>query len=172
MSRAKDSRRTRRRVFCIGNLHPCLTSQPVKDRRQWWLPTLFGTVDVEAPRYRICRCRSLLALMRRLSRPSVSCSQAVARPSSSVYRRRWDRYVVPRGRPDLGDVAACITSRPYQRPQSAPRHRLQLEAADAKRATALDCDVSLQDHHWQAPPRLDSAQSADRSEDHATLSTG
>jgi hypothetical protein len=57
MSPAKDSRRTRRRVFCIRNLHPCLTFQPVKDRRQRPLQTGFGTVDVEAQRYRICRCR-------------------------------------------------------------------------------------------------------------------
>ncbi len=35
----------------------CLTFQPVKDRRQRRLQTLFGTVDVEAPRFRICRCR-------------------------------------------------------------------------------------------------------------------
>src|SRR5271165_6089005 len=44
--------------LCCRRVCPdCLTSQPVKDRRQRRLQTLFGTVDVEAPRYRIRRCR-------------------------------------------------------------------------------------------------------------------
>jgi len=31
--------------------------QPLKDRRMRRLQTLFGTVEVEAPRFRLCRCR-------------------------------------------------------------------------------------------------------------------
>jgi hypothetical protein len=35
----------------------CGMLQPLKDRRTRRLQTLFGTVEVEAPRFRICRCR-------------------------------------------------------------------------------------------------------------------
>jgi hypothetical protein len=35
----------------------CGVFQPLKDRRIRRLQTLFGTVEVEAPRFRICRCR-------------------------------------------------------------------------------------------------------------------
>jgi len=31
--------------------------QPLKDRRTRRLQTLFGTVEVEAPRFKLCRCR-------------------------------------------------------------------------------------------------------------------
>ena len=41
-------------LHCRRVCPDCLTFQPVKDRRQRRLQTLFGT---EAPRYRICRCR-------------------------------------------------------------------------------------------------------------------
>jgi hypothetical protein len=44
-------------LHCRRVCPDCLTFQPVKDRRQRRLQTLSGTVDVEAPRYRICRCR-------------------------------------------------------------------------------------------------------------------
>ena len=35
----------------------CGVLQPLKDRRTRRLQTLFGTVEVEAPRFKICRCR-------------------------------------------------------------------------------------------------------------------
>ena len=35
----------------------CGMLQPLKDRRTRRLQTLFGTVEVEAPRIRVCRCR-------------------------------------------------------------------------------------------------------------------
>jgi hypothetical protein len=35
----------------------CGVLQPLKDRRTRRLQTLFGTVEVEAPRIRVCRCR-------------------------------------------------------------------------------------------------------------------
>ncbi|HKH65906.1 MAG TPA: ISKra4 family transposase, partial [Reyranella sp.] len=37
----------------------CRVPQPLKDRRSRRLQTLFGTVEVEAPRFRVCRCRPL-----------------------------------------------------------------------------------------------------------------
>jgi hypothetical protein len=38
---------------CVG----CGTLQPLNDRRTRRLQTLFGTVGVEAPRFKACRCR-------------------------------------------------------------------------------------------------------------------
>jgi len=35
----------------------CGVLQPFKDRRTRRLQTLFGTVEVEAPRFKVCRCR-------------------------------------------------------------------------------------------------------------------
>ena len=35
----------------------CGVMQPLKDRRTRRLQTLFGTVEVEAPRFKLCRCR-------------------------------------------------------------------------------------------------------------------
>ena len=35
----------------------CGMLQPLKDRRTRRLQTLFGTVEIEAPRFRVCRCR-------------------------------------------------------------------------------------------------------------------
>jgi hypothetical protein len=35
----------------------CGVLQPLKDRRTRRLQTLFGTVEVEAPRFKLCRCR-------------------------------------------------------------------------------------------------------------------
>jgi len=35
----------------------CGVLQPLKDRRRRRLQTLFGTVEVEAPRFKVCRCR-------------------------------------------------------------------------------------------------------------------
>ena len=35
----------------------CGALQPLKDRRTRRLQTLFGTVEVEAPRFKMCRCR-------------------------------------------------------------------------------------------------------------------
>jgi len=40
----------------------CGLLQPLKDRRTRRLQTLFGTVEVEAPRFKVCRCRLATAL--------------------------------------------------------------------------------------------------------------
>src|SRR3954451_21208727 len=39
----------------------CGVPRPLKDRRTRRLQTLFGTLEVEAPRFRVCRCRSAAA---------------------------------------------------------------------------------------------------------------
>src|SRR3954454_19936870 len=39
----------------------CGVPRPLKDRRTRRLQTLFGTLEVESPRFRVCRCRSAAA---------------------------------------------------------------------------------------------------------------
>src|SRR3712207_2644766 len=46
-------------VACHRFCPQCRAPQPLKDRRARRLQTLFGTVEVEAPRFRVCRCRPL-----------------------------------------------------------------------------------------------------------------
>jgi hypothetical protein len=41
----------------------CGMLQPLKDRRTRRLQTLFGTVEVEAPRFKVCRCRPFAPMM-------------------------------------------------------------------------------------------------------------
>jgi hypothetical protein len=50
----------------------CGVPQPLKDRRTRRLQTLFGTVEVEAPRIRVCRCR-LTATMTEVVVSPVCC---------------------------------------------------------------------------------------------------
>ncbi len=40
----------------------CGVPQPLKDRRTRRLQTLFGTVEVEAPRFKLCRCRVIMPI--------------------------------------------------------------------------------------------------------------
>jgi len=40
----------------------CGAVQPLKDRRTRRLQTLFGTVEIEAPRFKVCRCRLVAPL--------------------------------------------------------------------------------------------------------------
>ncbi len=42
----------------------CGVLRPLKDRRTRRLQTLFGTVEVEAPRFTVCRCRRAAPLTR------------------------------------------------------------------------------------------------------------
>jgi len=49
-------------------------SQQLKDRRTRRLQTLFGTVEVEAPRFKVCRCRVTAPLPGVTSSPSMSVS--------------------------------------------------------------------------------------------------
>ena len=51
----------------------CQVPQPLKDRRTRRVQTLFGTVEVEAPRFRVCRCRPLAPMGERCPRRSAGC---------------------------------------------------------------------------------------------------
>src|SRR4051794_14348326 len=62
----------------------CRVPQPVKDRRTRRVQTLFGTVEVEAPRFRICRCRPLVPMAAAVSSPV--CTLLTARCTPELER--------------------------------------------------------------------------------------
>ena len=62
----------------------CRVPQPLKDRRARRLQTLFGTVEVEAPRFRVCRCRPLLPMAAAVSSPV--CALLTARCTPELER--------------------------------------------------------------------------------------
>ena len=51
----------------------CGVLQSLKERRTRRLQTLFGTVAVEAPRFKLCRCRQAVPMTGRRSRRSARC---------------------------------------------------------------------------------------------------
>ena len=78
-------------LHCRRICPDCLTFQPVKDRRQRRLQTLFGSIDVEAPRYRFCRCRLPPCVDEATFSPVSELLPGRCTPSLDGYRRRWAR---------------------------------------------------------------------------------
>src|SRR4051794_13965169 len=68
----------------------CGGAQPPQDRRTRRLQTLFGTLEVEAPRFRVCRCRS-----------AAPGSEAVSSPVCALLTAR--EFVARIGRLASGD---------------------------------------------------------------------
>jgi len=62
----------------------CGVLQPLKDRRTRRLQTLFGTVEVEAPRFKVCRCR-LTTLLAEVT-VSLVCALLTARCTPELER--------------------------------------------------------------------------------------
>ncbi|WP_157033691.1 hypothetical protein [Belnapia moabensis] len=62
----------------------CRVPQPVKDRRTRRLQTLFGTEEVEAPRFRVCQCRPLAPVVAAVSSPV--CRLLTARGTPELER--------------------------------------------------------------------------------------
>jgi hypothetical protein len=116
----------------------CRVPQPLKDRRTRRLQTLFGTVEVEAPRFRVCHCR-----------PSAPMAAVVFSPVGAL--------LTARGTPELERVQAELGARTSFReaarileallPASPANHEsvrtrthavaLRLEAADRQVAAAV-----------------------------------
>jgi hypothetical protein len=124
-------------LHCRRVCPDCLTFQPMKDRRQRRVQSLFGTVDVEAPRYRICRCRlppcvdeapfSLVSeLLPGRCTPELERIQVGARTSF-----REDARILEMLLPASPAGHVSVRNRLHSVAQ-------QLEAADAKRAPTLE----------------------------------
>jgi hypothetical protein len=64
----------------------CGMLQPLKDRRTRRLQTLFGTVEVEAPRFKVCRCRPSAPIMVEARTVSPVCALSTARCTPELER--------------------------------------------------------------------------------------
>jgi hypothetical protein len=126
-------------LHCRRVCPDCLTFQPMKDRRQRRVQSLFGTVDVEAPRYRICRCRlppcvdeAPFSLVSELL-PG-RCTPELERIQAEVGARtsfREDARILEMLLPASPAGHVSVRNRLHSVAQ-------QLEAADAKRAPTLE----------------------------------
>jgi hypothetical protein len=119
----------------------CGVPQPLKDRRTRRLQTLFGTVEVEAPRIRVCRCRRRGRLTAPVTEVVVSpvCALLTARCTPELERVQAELGAHTSFREAARILATLL-------PVSAANHEsvrrrthavaLQLEAADRRRAAA------------------------------------
>src|SRR4051794_29947523 len=80
----------------------CGVPRPLKDRRTRRLQTLFGTLEVEAPRFRVCRCRSAAAPV----------SEAVSSGSGKNLGHYAPSWVACCPRPKRPSTPAALTWRP------------------------------------------------------------
>ena len=116
----------------------CRVPQPVKDRRTRRVQTLFGTVEVEAPRFRICRCRPLVPMAAAVSSPV--CALLTARCTPEL---EWVQAKLG-ARTSFREAARILET---LLPASPANHEsvrtrthaaaLQLEAADRQAAAAV-----------------------------------
>ena len=88
----------------------CRVPRPLEDRRSRRLRTLFGTAEVEAPRFRICRCRPptparagtvspvcALLTARGTPEPQVFATSILAPSGRGAARARATRMPLPAG---------------------------------------------------------------------------
>ena len=98
-AQAEDHSRRRRRCQRCGAL------RPVKDRRSRRLVSLFGTVEVRAPRFTPCRCA---VTCRRTLNPVAEIMPDRCTPEYERSSRRWVRLVaLPPGTDAAGGVSAA-----------------------------------------------------------------
>jgi len=114
----------------------CGLLQPLKDRRTRRLRTLFGTVEVEAPRFKVCRCR----LTTPLAEVTVSpvCALLTARCTPELERVQAELGARTSFRDAARILETLLPSSPAN--QEGVRNRthavaLRLEAADRQAAT-------------------------------------
>jgi len=114
----------------------CGVLQPFKDRRTRRLQTLFGTVEVEAPRFKVCRCRQLVPMTGVLFSPV--CALLSARCTPELERVQAELGARTSFRDAARVLATLLPSSPAS--QESVRNRthavaLRIEAAD-RQATA------------------------------------
>ena len=116
----------------------CGALQPLKDRRTRRLQTLFGTVEVEAPRFRVCRCR--------LTEPAVAvtvspvCALLAARCTPELERVRAELGARTSFRDAARILDALLPVSPTNHESLRTRTHavaLQLEAADRQTAAEV-----------------------------------
>jgi len=117
----------------------CGVLQPLKDRRTRRLQTLFGTVELEAPRFKVCRCR-LTTSMAGTVLFSPVCALLTARCTPELERVQAELGARTSFRDAARVLDTLLPSSPAN--QESVRSRthavaLQLEAADRQAATEV-----------------------------------
>jgi len=120
---------------CVG----CGTLQPLKDRRKRRLQTLFGTVEVEAPRFRMCRCRPS-ATQEWARTVSPVCALLTARCTPELERVQAELGARTSFRDGVRILEALLPVSPANHESLRSRTHaiaLQLEAADRQAAAEI-----------------------------------
>jgi hypothetical protein len=124
----------------------CRVPQPVKDRRTRRVQTLFGTVEVEAPRFRICRCRPLVPMAATVSSPV--CALLTARGTPELERVQAELGARTSFREAARILEALLPASPVNHESVRTRTHaaaLQLEAADRQTAAVVIEDTVAAD---------------------------
>jgi len=132
----------------------CGVLQPLKDRRTRWLQILFGTVEVEAPRFKMCRCRcSATQELARTVAPV--CTLLTARCTPELERLQAELGARTSFRDAARILETLLPASPAN--QESVRNRthavaLRIEAADRQAATEATAvrepdEVAAADEH-------------------------
>jgi hypothetical protein len=116
----------------------CGALQPLKDRRTLRLQTLFGTVEVEAPRFKACRCRQPVPMTAAL--PSPVCALLTARCTPELERVQAELGARTSFRDGVRILEALLPVSPANHESlrsCAHAVALQLEAADRQAAAEI-----------------------------------
>jgi hypothetical protein len=116
----------------------CGVLQPLKDRRTRRLQTLFGTVEVEAPRFKLCRCRVTTPLAGVTVSPV--CALLTARCTPELERVRAELGARTSFRDGARILEALLPVSPANHESLRTRTHavaLQLEAADRQAAAEI-----------------------------------
>jgi len=116
----------------------CGVLQPLKDRRKRRLQTLFGTVEVEAPRFKMCRCRQPVPM----SEVTVSpvCALLTARCTPELERVQAELGARTSFRDAAGILDRLLPASPANQESVRTRTHavaLRIEAADQQAATEV-----------------------------------
>jgi len=133
----------------------CGVLQPLKDRRTRRLQTLFGTVEVEAPRFKVCRCGPSAPMVEARTVSPV-CALLTARCTPELERVQAELGARTSFRDAAGILDRLLPASPAN--QESVRNRthavaLRLEAADRQAATEVTA----------VPHKPDKAAAADTS---------
>ncbi len=117
----------------------CGVLQPLKDRRTRRLQTLFGTVEVEAPRFKVCRCRQSAPLAEAATISPV-CALLTARCTPELERVQAELGARSSFRDGARILEALLPVAPANHESLRARTHavaLQLEAADRQAAAEV-----------------------------------
>jgi len=117
----------------------CGVLQPLKDRRTRRLQTLFGTVEVEAPRFKVCRCCQTVPLADGVTVSPV-CALLTARCTPELERVQAELGARTSFRDGVRILEALLPVSPANHESLRARTHavaLQLEAADRQAAAEV-----------------------------------